>query len=180
MALWLWLEYTGYPNIISTIMQLSDSIVMSLSEEAIMCLDTLGALQNPIAPNGGGSGEILGGGEEGWTYYHKNLDVGNRVWKKLLDIGVTHCGTHVLTCNIYREAGYDAEVNRIRSRIQELGMKKKPDCSIIKVNNQVEEFLARIALIHKHKKFMWWKPKITHITLPFPVSYEHFLGNRRG
>ncbi|MED6209062.1 hypothetical protein PIB30_051034 [Stylosanthes scabra] len=54
MALWLWLEYTGYPNIICTMIQLSDSMVLSLSKEAIMCLDTLGALQNPIVPNDGG------------------------------------------------------------------------------------------------------------------------------
>ncbi|XP_057755415.1 pentatricopeptide repeat-containing protein At5g48910-like [Arachis stenosperma] len=73
---------------------------------------------------------------------HKNLDVGNRVWKKLLDIGVADCGTHVLTYNIYREAGCDAEANRVRSRISEAGMQKKPGCSIIEVNNEVEEFLA--------------------------------------
>ncbi|MED6164101.1 hypothetical protein PIB30_086462 [Stylosanthes scabra] len=54
MVLWLWLEYTGYPNIISTMMQLTDSMLMSLSKEAIMCLDTLGALQNPVVPNDGG------------------------------------------------------------------------------------------------------------------------------
>ncbi|MED6170450.1 hypothetical protein PIB30_031002 [Stylosanthes scabra] len=54
MALWLWLEYTGYPNIIFTMMQLSDSMILSLSKEAMMCLDTLGAIQNPIVPNDGG------------------------------------------------------------------------------------------------------------------------------
>ncbi|MED6219851.1 hypothetical protein PIB30_039508 [Stylosanthes scabra] len=35
-------------------MQLTDSMLMSLSKEAIMCLDTLGALQNPIVPDDGG------------------------------------------------------------------------------------------------------------------------------
>lgn len=73
---------------------------------------------------------------------HKNIHVGNRVWKKLLDMGITDCGTHVLTYNIYREAGWDAEANKIRSRISETGMKKKPGCSIIEVDNDVEEFLA--------------------------------------
>ncbi|TKY73187.1 Pentatricopeptide repeat-containing protein [Spatholobus suberectus] len=73
---------------------------------------------------------------------HKNIHVGNRVWKKLLDMGVTDCGTHVLTYNIYREAGWDAEANKVRSRISEAGMKKKPGCSIIEVDNEVEEFLA--------------------------------------
>ncbi|MED6164100.1 hypothetical protein PIB30_086461 [Stylosanthes scabra] len=73
---------------------------------------------------------------------HKNLVVGNRVWKKLLDIGVTDYGTHILTYSIYREAGCDVETNRIRSRIRQVRMQKKPGCSIIEVNNQVEEFFA--------------------------------------
>ncbi|KAK7411202.1 hypothetical protein VNO78_02634 [Psophocarpus tetragonolobus] len=73
---------------------------------------------------------------------HKNVHVGNRVWKKLLDMGITDCGTHVLTYNIYREAGWDSEANKVRSRISEAGMKKKPGCSIIEVDNEVEEFLA--------------------------------------
>jgi len=34
---------------------------------------------------------------------HKNIHVGNRVWKKLLDMGISDCGTHVLTYNIYIE-----------------------------------------------------------------------------
>ncbi|KHN06087.1 Pentatricopeptide repeat-containing protein [Glycine soja] len=68
---------------------------------------------------------------------HKNIRVGNRQWKKLVDMGVTDCGTHVLTHNINREAGLDAEANKVRSR-----MKKKPGCSIIEVDNEVEEFLA--------------------------------------
>jgi pentatricopeptide repeat protein len=73
---------------------------------------------------------------------YKNINVGNRVWKKLIDMGVADCGTHVLTYNIYRDAGWDAEANRVRSMISEAGMKKKPGCSIIEVGNEVEEFLA--------------------------------------
>ncbi|KAL2321562.1 hypothetical protein Fmac_025941 [Flemingia macrophylla] len=73
---------------------------------------------------------------------HKKIHVGNRVWKRLLDMGVNDCGAHVLTYNIFREAGWDAEANKVRSRISETGMKKKPGCSIIEVDNEVEEFLA--------------------------------------
>lgn len=73
---------------------------------------------------------------------YRNIRVGNRVWKKLVDMGVADCGTHVLTYNIYREAGWDAEANRVRSMISEAGMKKKPGCSIIEIGDEVEEFLA--------------------------------------
>ncbi|XP_057755416.1 uncharacterized protein LOC130974563 [Arachis stenosperma] len=54
MGVWLWLEYTNYPNIISTMMQLSDSLVKSLSNEALTCLDTLAAFENPPIPKDGG------------------------------------------------------------------------------------------------------------------------------
>lgn len=73
---------------------------------------------------------------------YKNLDVGNRVWRKLLDMGIADCSTHVLTYNMYREAGCNIEANRVRSRISDAGMQKKPGCSIIEVDNEVEEFLA--------------------------------------
>lgn len=73
---------------------------------------------------------------------YKNVEIGNRVWKKLADMGVADCGTHVLSYNIYKEAGWDVEANRIRTMISEGGMKKKPGCSIIEISNVVEEFLA--------------------------------------
>ncbi|KAF7806381.1 pentatricopeptide repeat-containing protein [Senna tora] len=73
---------------------------------------------------------------------YRNVDIGNRVWKKLADMGVADCGTHVLSYNIYKEAGWDVEAKRVRTMISEAGMKKKPGCSIIEVNNVVEEFLA--------------------------------------
>lgn len=71
-----------------------------------------------------------------------NIEVGNRVWKKLADMGVADCGTHVLSYNLYREAGWDMEAKRVRRLISEAGMKKKPGCSIIEVDGTVEEFLA--------------------------------------
>ncbi|CAJ1975466.1 unnamed protein product [Sphenostylis stenocarpa] len=83
---------------------------------------------------------------------HKNIHVANRVWKKLLDMGIADCGTHVLTYNIYREAGWEAEAKKVRSRIEEIGMKKKPGCSIIEVDNEVKSFLQVIILILKHRK----------------------------
>ncbi|XP_025647221.1 uncharacterized protein [Arachis hypogaea] len=59
MGLWLWLEYTNYPNIISTMMQLSDSLVKSLSNEALTCLDTLAAFENPPIPKDGEDLDLL-------------------------------------------------------------------------------------------------------------------------
>ena len=52
MGLWLWLENTGYPNIITTMMKLSDSMVKSLAKEAATCLNFL-EVENPHIPIGG-------------------------------------------------------------------------------------------------------------------------------
>lgn len=41
MALWLWLEQKGYPNIIIMMLGLPDSIVNALADEAVLCLRCL-------------------------------------------------------------------------------------------------------------------------------------------
>ena len=71
-----------------------------------------------------------------------NIEVGNRVWRKLADMGVADCGSHVLSYNLYKESGWDMEAKRVRRLISEAGMKKKPGCSIIEVDGTVEVFLA--------------------------------------
>ncbi|KAH7546402.1 hypothetical protein FEM48_Zijuj01G0196900 [Ziziphus jujuba var. spinosa] len=63
------------------------------------------------------------------------------VWT-LADMGVADCGTHVLSYNMYREAGWEIEANSVRKMISDGGMKKKPGSSVIEVNGVVEEFLA--------------------------------------
>lgn len=71
-----------------------------------------------------------------------NAEVGNRVWKKLVDMGINDYGIHVLSYNLYKEAGQDMEAKRVRKLISDSGMKKIPGCSVIEVNGAVEEFLA--------------------------------------
>lgn len=41
MALWLWLEEKGYPNIVPKILKLPDPIVTAIADEAILCLKCL-------------------------------------------------------------------------------------------------------------------------------------------
>ncbi|KAK6941649.1 E motif [Dillenia turbinata] len=96
--------------------------------------------------------EKMGGIEEGdanvWgallgacrTY--GNVEVGNRVWRRLVDMRVADCGALVLSYNMYKEAGWEEEANRVRKMISNTGMKKKPGCSVIEVDGVVEEFIA--------------------------------------
>lgn len=73
---------------------------------------------------------------------YRNVEVGNRVWGKLEKLKLGDCGTYVLLYNIYKEAGWEMEANRVRQLITEEGWKKKPGCSLIEVGVGVEEFLA--------------------------------------
>ncbi|KAI9191455.1 hypothetical protein LWI28_008680 [Acer negundo] len=71
-----------------------------------------------------------------------NVEVGNRVWEKLADMGIADSGIHVLSYNLYKEAGRDMEAKRVRKLISVGRMKKLPGCSVIEVDGAVEEFLA--------------------------------------
>ena len=93
------------------------------------------------------------GGFEGWDAniwgallgacrVYGKVEVGNRVWKKLADKGIADCGAHVLSYNMYREAGWEMEAKRVRKMISKAGMLKQPGCSVIEVNGVIEEFLA--------------------------------------
>lgn len=51
-------------------------------------------------------------------------------------------GYRVLLANLYEEMGKWDEVTRIRSEIRDKGLKKRPGCSWIEVNNNVHIFIA--------------------------------------
>ncbi|KAL6552681.1 hypothetical protein OROHE_008045 [Orobanche hederae] len=71
-----------------------------------------------------------------------NIDIGNKLWSKIVKKGVVDYGIHVLAYNMYREAGWDAEAKCVRRLIEKKEMKKKPGCSALEVNGIVEEFFA--------------------------------------
>ncbi|OVA00435.1 Pentatricopeptide repeat [Macleaya cordata] len=91
----------------------------------------------------------LGGGDAnvwgallGACRIYGNVKVGNRVWKKLANLRVADCGTYVSLYNIYKEAGWEMDATRVRNSLTELGLKKKPGCSLIEVDGMVDEFVA--------------------------------------
>ncbi|XWS26230.1 hypothetical protein CRYUN_Cryun26dG0013600 [Craigia yunnanensis] len=52
MAVWLWLEEKGYPNIIAKMLNLSDPLLEALAGEAVSCLNCLESSNPTILPNG--------------------------------------------------------------------------------------------------------------------------------
>lgn len=71
-----------------------------------------------------------------------NVEVGNRVWRKLADLGVADCGTYMSLYNLYKESGWELEANQAIRSIREKGMRKKPGCSSIEVDGVADEFIA--------------------------------------
>ncbi|XP_050386529.1 pentatricopeptide repeat-containing protein At2g22410, mitochondrial-like [Argentina anserina] len=93
---------------------------------------------------------------------HGNFEVGNRIWKTLADMGVADCGIHVLSYNLYKEAGLQFEAKKVRDMISEGGLKKKPGSSVIE---WLKKCLSVIFLLHKHKKCLrcWTLCKIENL-----------------
>lgn len=54
MALWLWLEEKGYPNIILKMIAMPDSIVNVVADEAVRCLKCLETTNSRVELQGGG------------------------------------------------------------------------------------------------------------------------------
>ncbi|PKI75737.1 hypothetical protein CRG98_003880 [Punica granatum] len=71
-----------------------------------------------------------------------NVELGNRIWRRLAEMGINDCGSHVLSYNMYREAGWEHEAKQVRKLISDAGMMKKPGCSVIELDGIVEEFVA--------------------------------------
>ncbi|CAM8938650.1 unnamed protein product [Rhodiola kirilowii] len=71
-----------------------------------------------------------------------NVEIANKVSKKLVEMGVRDYGAHVMSYNIYQEAGWETEAKRVRGIVSDGVMKKKPGCSLIEVDGVVHEFVA--------------------------------------
>lgn len=57
-------------------------------------------------------------------------------------MGVSDCGTQVLSYNIYSEAGWEMAAKEVRKKFSESRLKKTPGCSVLEVDGAVQEFLA--------------------------------------
>ncbi|GFS44932.1 mitochondrial editing factor 21 [Actinidia rufa] len=62
--------------------------------------------------------------------------------ERLLELEPDDTGNYVLLSNIYANLGRWDGVSRMRKLIRSKSMKKTPGCSLIEVNNVVQEFLS--------------------------------------
>ncbi|XP_057504673.1 pentatricopeptide repeat-containing protein At2g20540-like [Actinidia eriantha] len=73
---------------------------------------------------------------------HSNLEVAVIAMERLLELEPDDTGNYVLLSNIYANLGRWDGVSRMRKLIRSKSMKKTPGCSLIEVNNVVQEFLS--------------------------------------
>ncbi|KAJ4951959.1 hypothetical protein NE237_028791 [Protea cynaroides] len=90
-----------------------------------------------MKPDGAIWGSLLGA-----CRVHGNVELGEVVAKQLFKLEPENPGGYVLLSNIYARAGRWEEVARIRTRLNDKGMKKVPGCSSIEVDSVVHEFLV--------------------------------------
>ncbi|XP_057955815.1 pentatricopeptide repeat-containing protein At4g14170 [Malania oleifera] len=98
------------------------------------CLGRAGLLEEaerfveemPIQPDGAILGALLGG-----CRLHANVEVGERVAKKLIGLEPEKAGYYVLLCDIYAAVGRFNDAERVRSFMQQRNVSKSPGCSLI-------------------------------------------------
>lgn len=90
-----------------------------------------------MEPDGAVWGSLLGA-----CRVHGRVELGESIAKKLFELEPDNPGAYVLLSNIYAGAGRWDDVARIRTLLNDKGMKKVPGCSSVEVNSVVHEFLV--------------------------------------
>ncbi|GAB4832888.1 hypothetical protein Ancab_006906 [Ancistrocladus abbreviatus] len=73
---------------------------------------------------------------------HKKVELAEHLAPYLFELEPDNTGTYVLMSNIYAGAGRWDDVARIRTKLNDKGMKKTPGCTSIEVDSVVHEFLV--------------------------------------
>lgn len=73
---------------------------------------------------------------------HGHIETAVRATERLLELEPEDTGNYVMLSNIYAAAGRWDGVAKMRRLVRSRKMKKTPGCSLIEVNNVVQEFVA--------------------------------------
>ncbi|OMO90196.1 hypothetical protein CCACVL1_07472 [Corchorus capsularis] len=86
--------------------------------------------QMPMEPDAAILGAILAG-----CRVHNNVEVGERIAKKLISLEPEKAGYYVLLSNIYAAAGKFDEAEKVRECMKEKNVSKVPGCSSIPIES---------------------------------------------
>ncbi|PPD69748.1 hypothetical protein GOBAR_DD33375 [Gossypium barbadense] len=68
-----------------------------------------------------------------------NVEMGERMAQRLVEIQSSDSSVHTLLSNIYASADRWEDVKKVREKMKDLGVKKVPGCSSIKVNGAITQ-----------------------------------------
>ncbi|XP_074295111.1 pentatricopeptide repeat-containing protein At5g66520-like [Silene latifolia] len=73
---------------------------------------------------------------------HKNIEVGEEMGKRLIELDPNNSGRYVLLANLYASAGRWDDVANVRRLMNDKGVKKVPGLSVIEMEGRIAEFIA--------------------------------------
>ncbi|XP_058109733.1 pentatricopeptide repeat-containing protein At5g48910-like [Magnolia sinica] len=73
---------------------------------------------------------------------YKNVEMGEKVLKKILELEPHHHGDYVLLSNIYAAVGRWEDVADVRRTMKKKKIAKIPGCSMIEVDNRIHSFIV--------------------------------------
>lgn len=91
----------------------------------------------PMSPDAGVLGALLGA-----CKIHGNIELGEKIGKRIIELEPNNSGRYVLLANLYAKAGRWEDVANTRKLMNDRGVKKAPGFSMIEVEGVVNEFLA--------------------------------------
>lgn len=115
-------------------------------DEAYRLIETM-----PVKPNDAVWGALLGG-----CRIHKNVELASHVTRKLaVELDPGHAaGYFVLLSNVYATAKRWKDVDTVRQKMVEMGVKKPPGRSWVQINGTVHDFVAGDRT-HKHAPLIY-------------------------
>ncbi|KAJ4705269.1 Pentatricopeptide repeat-containing protein [Melia azedarach] len=91
----------------------------------------------PVEPDGAVWGALLGA-----CKIHKNVELAELAFEKVIKLEPTNIGYYVLLSNIYSEARNLEGIKRVRVMMREKRLKKDPGCSYVEFKGRVHLFMA--------------------------------------
>lgn len=101
-------------------------------EEAMKVIDEM-----PMSPDVGALGAFVGA-----CKIHGNIELGEEIGKRVIELEPTNSGRYVLLGNLYAEAGRWESVAEVRKLMNDREVKKAAGVSIIELEGVVYEFIA--------------------------------------
>ncbi|KAL1547508.1 Pentatricopeptide repeat-containing protein [Salvia divinorum] len=141
-------------------------------------------LSMPIPPDGVVWGSLLAS-----CKIHHNVELGNFVAEKLIEIDPQSSGPYVLLSNMYAEVRKWRDVTRVRKLMKRHGVVKQPGCSWIEIGSHVHVFMAKdsrhsqkreiyslLRVLAEMMKLKGYAPNVTDFYDHVSVSYARSSG----